>query len=69
MIFPLDVSIAAMKENKENFKAPEHNWLEEKSQGELLRSMDSWTKRHAVRATLPMVAGLIALSSKMSGSV
>ena len=64
-IFPLDNSITVMKDNKEHFKSSERNWLNGKSQLELMRLMDSWTKRHAVRATLPFLAAMTALSPKL----
>lgn len=60
LIVPLSESIVALKEN---FKGPEQNWLEEKIQVELFRLIDTWTVRHVVRATLPLVAGMIVLSS------
>ena len=45
LIFPIDDSVAAMKDNKENFKGTDSAWLEPWSQAGLVRSMDSWSRR------------------------
>lgn len=60
LIVPLSESIVALKED---FKGPEQNWLEDKAQMKLLRLIDTWTLRHAIRATLPLVSGMIVLFS------
>lgn len=60
LIVPLSESIVALKEH---FKGPEQNWLEDKTQVELFRLIDKWTLRHVVRATLPLVSGMIVLYS------
>lgn len=65
MIFPLDRTATAMKKNEESPKASEQTFLGDRSRIALHSIMDSWTWRHGVRATLPFIAALIALSSKM----
>ena len=65
LIFPLDDAIAAMKDDPANFKDPACTWLETRAQVELGRLMDTWARRHAVRATLPLLAAMIALSAKI----
>jgi hypothetical protein len=67
-IFPIDDRVAAMKRDRQHFKDTDHKWLEDRSRMTLRRYMDSWTKRHAVRATLPLLAALIALAPKIRQS-
>ena len=64
-VFPLDDEIVAMKDERQCFKGADQNWLVEKSQLRLWRMMDRWTLRHGVRATLPVLAALIAASPKV----
>lgn len=60
LIAPVCEKIVALKEN---FKGLEHSCLEDRTQVELFRLIDVWTVRHIVRATLPLVSGMIVLSS------
>ncbi|KAF1349187.1 hypothetical protein BDV97DRAFT_276192, partial [Delphinella strobiligena] len=59
LIFPLNDAVIAMKEK---LKGPKQDWLKKADQVELVRMIDLWTKRHVVRATLPLLAGMILLS-------
>lgn len=68
-IFPLDASVAAMKDDKANFKGPEHNWLEDRSRLHFCHEIDRWTRRHFVRATLPLLGALIAVAPKILHSL
>lgn len=63
LIVPVSDKIVALKEN---FKGPEQNWLEDETQAELFRLIDIWTVRHVVRATLPLLSGMILLYSAVS---
>ena len=62
MIFSLDDAAVAMKENQKNFEGIEGTWLQQSDQVEFRRIIDRWSLRHALRATLPLVAALILLS-------
>jgi hypothetical protein len=72
-IFPIEGNVERMKEDKtkENFSSKgsletEKNWLlEERGKGVVWREMDRWMRRHAVRATLPFLAALIAVWPKV----
>jgi hypothetical protein len=60
LIVPVSEKIVALKED---FKGLEQNWLDDRTQVELFRLIDIWTVRHVIRATLPLVSGMIVLSS------
>lgn len=64
-IFSLDDQIVALKDRKRDFKGPESTQMEEERGVKLSQIMDRWTLRHAVRATLPVVAAFVAVTPKV----
>lgn len=64
-VFPLDDEIVALKESKSDGKSSEQGWLDDERLLKLWRAMDRWIVRHGVRATLPVVAALIAVAPKV----
>lgn len=65
MIFPLEATIAAMRKNKKEVGDSAQSWMDEASRGVLHHALDRWCQWHTVRATLPLIAALTALSAKM----
>jgi hypothetical protein len=65
-IFPINDSVAAMEKIPGNFLAKDDNWLKNEAHAEFLRRMDVWTRRHIVRASLPLVAGSMLLIPELS---
>ncbi|KAF2847111.1 hypothetical protein T440DRAFT_456868 [Plenodomus tracheiphilus IPT5] len=64
MIFPLEAHIAKMRKNKPSLGEFQENCMDDPSQQVLHQSLDRWSQWHVVRATLPLVAALIALSAR-----
>ncbi|OAL44742.1 hypothetical protein IQ07DRAFT_549867 [Pyrenochaeta sp. DS3sAY3a] len=69
MIFPLERSAARLKQNKVLPENSERIWMEDSSRAILHQIMDKWCRWHIVRATLPLIASLIALSTKIDISL
>ncbi|KAK1807234.1 hypothetical protein LTR12_018422, partial [Friedmanniomyces endolithicus] len=65
MIFWLDDAAVALKDDRGNFKGGEGVWLREVAQVEFRSIVDLWGRRHAVRATLPLLAALILLAPRV----
>jgi hypothetical protein len=65
MIFPLEASIANLEKSKEKNRGPEGVWMDHATSKALHKSLDKWCRWHAVRATLPLIASLIALVTKL----
>lgn len=68
-IFPLDRAATAMKQDNANLKGSAHEWLDERSLLELRGLMNKWAFYHAVRASLPFAAAMIAFYAKMQALV
>lgn len=64
-IFPLEEWIAALDKEKGKMGGSGDSWMDATTTMALHRDMDKWCRYHAVRATLPLIAGLVALSAKM----
>lgn len=60
MIFPLEATIARMADNKAASSSMDNATVQA-----LHQSLDKWRRRHAVRATLPFIAAVVALSAKL----
>lgn len=67
-VFPIDDAIAAMKDDNSNFKR-EQPHFHDGSQREFHRLMRRWSYMHAVRATLPLVAAVVALWPRVPTTV
>ncbi|KAK5732603.1 hypothetical protein LTR17_010418 [Elasticomyces elasticus] len=65
MIFCFDDAAAALKEDRANSKGGEGLWLREVANVEFSRIMDCWERRHAARATLPLLAALVLLAPRV----
>ncbi|KAF2024553.1 hypothetical protein EK21DRAFT_78413 [Setomelanomma holmii] len=63
-IFPLEAYIATLSKHKGSLGGSQDSWMDEASRKVLHQSLDKWCQWHAVRATLPLVAALLALSAK-----
>ncbi|CAA9962459.1 hypothetical protein PTNB73_03360 [Pyrenophora teres f. teres] len=64
-IFPLEDWIAALDKEKGKIGASSDRWMDATTGSALHRDMDKWCRYHSVRATLPLIAGLVALSGNM----
>jgi len=64
-IFPLEDWIAALDKEKGKAGGSEDRWMDATTGMALHRDMDKWCRYHSVRATIPFIAGLVALSAKM----
>lgn len=65
MIFPLEATIARLGKNNDKSGGTEKFWMDHATNKALHQSLDKWTRWHAVRATLPLIASLIALYTKL----
>ncbi|USP77347.1 hypothetical protein yc1106_04621 [Curvularia clavata] len=65
MIFPLEASIANLDQSKGKNGGTGAVWLDQATSKVLHQSLNKWSRWHAVRATLPLVASLIALAAKL----
>ncbi|KAK5680883.1 hypothetical protein LTS10_006641 [Elasticomyces elasticus] len=65
MVFWFDDAAATLKLDRASSKGGEGLWLREVANVEFARIMDCWERRHAVRATLPLVAAVILLAPRV----
>ncbi|EMD62928.1 hypothetical protein GGP41_004975 [Bipolaris sorokiniana] len=65
MIFPLEESIANLGKGKEKSGGAEGAWMDHETSKVLHKSLDEWSRWHAVRATLPLIGSLIAFVTKL----
>lgn len=65
MIFPLEAYIANLDQSKGKTGGTGAGWMDQATNKVLHKSLDKWCRWHAVRATLPLIASLIALAAKL----
>ncbi|CZT15471.1 uncharacterized protein RCC_01328 [Ramularia collo-cygni] len=64
-IFPLDDAVMAIRDTQDR-KSAANGLSEQKKLADLHRMLDAWAVYHSVRATLPFVAAMVALTGKFS---
>lgn len=65
MIFPLEASIANLEQVKNKSKDIGGFWIDDTTKTVLHKYLDKWSRWHSVRAMIPLIASLIALSAKL----
>ncbi|KAL6702821.1 hypothetical protein ACN47E_000907 [Coniothyrium glycines] len=65
MIFPLEAKIVALRKNAGKSESAGGSRMDDTERNALHGLLDAWSRWHVVRATLPLIASLVALSTKM----